>query len=86
MFDHLVRKGIREFSDALKADGVDGIAFNIAATDRSFIHKEKDPNVSMYTFYLPEKEVFLYINDDITGKELADSSYILVNGERIHLR
>lgn len=86
LFDHLVRKGIREFSEALKADGVDGIAFNIAATDRSFVHKEKDPNVSMYTFYLPGKEILRYINDDITGKELADISYILVDGERIHLR
>ena len=86
LFDSTVRKGIREFSEALRADGVDGIAFEIAATDRSFIDKKKDPNVSMYTFYLPEREILLYINDDITGKELAESSYILVDGERIHLR
>jgi hypothetical protein len=86
LFDSIVRKGLREFSEALNAGDTDGIAFEIRATDRSFIHKKKDPNLSLYSFYLPEKQIFLYINDDITGKELADSSYILVDAERIHLR
>lgn len=86
LFDNIVRKGIREFSAGLRSDEIDGVSFEVRATDRSFVNDEKDPNVSLYSFYLPKNEIMLYVNDDITGKKLADRSYILVNGERIHLR
>ncbi len=86
LFDNVIRKGIREYAPALKSPAVDGMSFSIIATDKNFIKEKDDPNVSLYSFYLPQKEILLYIDDDITGRELADHSYILVNNERIELR
>ena len=45
-------------------------------------------NISLNTYsgISEKKECLLYVNDDITGQNLASSSYILVNSERIELR
>jgi hypothetical protein len=86
LYDHLIRKGIREFSDTYEISDIDGLCFKILATDKNFIDDKGTSNFSAYEFYMPKKECLLYINDDITGQDLASSSYILVNGERIELR
>lgn len=86
LYDHLIRKGIREFSDTYEISDIDGLCFKILATDKNFIDDTGASNFSAYEFYMPKKECLLYINDDITGQDLASSSYILVNGERIELR
>ncbi len=85
LFDHIIRAGLRIFSDTLHAEGISGISFTILSSENNFIRKD-DPEVIRYQFYLPKKEILQYVNDDITGKKLAESSYILVNGERIELK
>jgi hypothetical protein len=84
LFDHLIRKGIRYFKDCLSY-GYDGLSFQILATDQNFVSKDKT-NFSVYEFYLPKHNIISYISDDITGQDLAENSYILVNNERIELR
>ena len=86
LYDHLIRKGIRKFSGTYGISDIDGLYFKILATDKSFINDTGSSNFSTYEFYLPKKECLLYVNDDITGQNLASSSYILVNSERIELR
>ncbi len=85
LFDKIIRPGLRIFSDVLDTKKTSGIAFNILSSEKNFV-SDDDSDFVQYQFYLPKKEVLQYINDDITGQKLADSSYILVNGERIELR
>jgi hypothetical protein len=85
LFDKVVRPGIRLLSDILSANKTSGIAFSIVSSEKSFV-SENDPSWVKYQFYLPKKQILQYVNDDITGQELADASYILVDGERIELR
>jgi len=85
LFDNIVRLGLRTFADVLYTNKTDGIAFNVLSSEKNFVRKD-DSDFVQYQFYLPKKEILQYINDDITGQQLADSSYILVDGERIELR
>jgi len=85
LFDQIVRFGLRVFADALHLKDNFGISFSVLSSDKNFISKD-DADFTLYQFYLPKKEILQYLNDDITGQKLADSSYILVDGERIELR
>ena len=85
LFDNVVRKGIRAFEDALELEEVDGIAFQILATDKNVLKDSDIGDAALYEFYLSENPIRSYIDDEITGRELADMSYILFDGERIDL-
>jgi len=85
LFDNVVRKGIRTFEDVFELGQVNGIAFEILATDRNFVKDSDVGAIAKYQFYLMQDSIATYIQDEITGKELADKSYILFDGERIDL-
>ena len=85
LFDEIVRKGIRFFQDAFDRIPVVGISFQVAATDMNFVTDNKT-NAAIYEFYLTKDSIRSYTNDDISGKVLADRSYIFYNKERIDLR
>ncbi len=85
LFDKIVRKGIRFFQDAFECIPVVGISFQVAATDMNFV-TDNNRNVAIYEFYLTKDSISSYTNDDISGKVLADRSYIFYNKERIDLR
>lgn len=86
LFDRIVRGGLRVFPDVLSNSQLDGLRIRILSSEKNFVSKNENVNFVTYDFYLPKKEIFQYINDDITGQKLADSSVILVDGERIELR
>lgn len=85
LFDKIVRPGIRTFSDILNDSSFSGISFDILSSEKNFVSDDTQDLV-LYQFFMPGKEIIQYINDDITGRALAEASYILVDGERIELR
>lgn len=85
LYDKIVRKGIRTFSNVLTGDSLSGISFDILSSEKNFVGDDND-DIVRYQFFMPETEALQYINDDITGRALANASYILVDGERIEIR
>lgn len=94
LFDSLIRKLLTplnsEMPDLKKLYGYD---ISVTTSRRDFFRKPTYPEFTTptgepvtYRYLLPMESVERYKNKDITGQDLIDSSYILMNDERIGVR
>lgn len=87
LFDELIRKVLsplnEQFADSKSLFGYD---LSVIGYSKDFGIKTSSSDETTYRFLLPRDVVAKYKNKDLTGQQLLDASYILMDDERIDLK
>jgi len=87
IFDDVIRKILSPLNEYIYSpDDFWGYDLTIDGKTKDFTKKTKLPTNLNYRFLIPAETVKSYKNLDITGQDVLDASYILMDGERIKLQ
>lgn len=87
VFDESIRKQLNPLNDFLsEQESIDGYSISVNTSYKNFINDEEIPESLLVTFHLNKNDIEEYKNFDITGQELLNRSFIILDGERIDLR
>jgi hypothetical protein len=86
LFDEIVRKVLTPLNALSDSTSFWGYDLLIRSSTKSFLDETGSPESLEYRFLIPEAVVRKYKNKDIGGQQVLDSSYVLLNDERIELK
>lgn len=86
LYDEVIRKMLNNFLIILENEIVNGVSINVFAYTKNLANEYEEKEKIKYKFIMPKNYILKYKNLDITGQELLNNSYILMNDERIQLK
>jgi hypothetical protein len=86
LFDEIVRKVLTPLNALSDSTSFWGYDLLVRSSTKSFLDETGSPESLEYRFLIPEAVVRKYKNKDIGGQQVLDSSYVLLNDERIELK
>jgi hypothetical protein len=86
-FDEIVRKILSPLNNSISnSELFYGYDINVTTHTQDFLNNSEIPKKIEYRFLMPQEIVKKYKDKDITGQDLLDNSFILMDDERIHLK
>jgi len=87
VFDESIRKQLNPLNDFLsEQESIDGYSISVNTSYKNFTDDEEIPEELLVTFHIDKNDIKEYKDFDITGQELLNRSFIILDGERIDLR